>query len=204
MSEHTGTWFANPEFLRRLGRDSILQIFAAFAADIHAGNVTLPDPDLPDELYFAEAARLLEARRRRLWLSPNRLPVWVSVPRFNLEPLRELGVEALLAGDVTGMVRVTLCEIRCICPNGHCHSHTSQSDDLFDAAHAGAGRHAVIPRAGKLTRATLRVQFADSTTSRSVVLCPPQTIQLLQATDAGPIRCWLERRGFQRPRENSP
>jgi hypothetical protein len=199
MSEHAGAWFTNPEFLKRMGRDCIPRFFAAFAADLEAGNVTLPDPNLPDDRYFQEAARLLETRRRRQWLSRKHLPVCLPVPGFTLEPLRDLGPDALLAADIPGIVRITLCEIKIICNNGHCQSRSSESDDLFDAPHSQAVHHPAIPRAGRLTRATLRIQFADSSTPRAVVLCPPQTLQLLQESDAEPVKCWLARRGFQLP-----
>jgi hypothetical protein len=133
MSEHAGAWFTNPEFLKRMGRNSMPHFFAAFAADIRAVNVTLPDPSLPDDLYFEAAARFLEARRRRQWLSRRRLPVCLQVPRFSLEPLRELGPDALIATDVPGVLSIILCEIKIICTNGHCQTHTAQSDNLFDA-----------------------------------------------------------------------
>ncbi len=196
MSEHAGAWYTHPEFLKRMGRNSMPHLFAAFAADIHAANVTLPDPGLPDDLYFDAAARFLEARRRRQWLSSRCLPLFRVVPRFSLEPLRELGPEALAATDVPGVVSITLCEIKIICSNGRCQTHTAQSDNLFDAPHACAAHRPAIPRAGRLTRATLRIQFADASAPRTVVLCPPQTLQLLQESDALPVKSWLARRGF--------
>ena len=173
--------------------------FAAFAADIRAANVTLPDPSLPDDLYFEAAARFLEARRRRQWLSQERLPVCLEVPRFSLQPLRELGLDALIVTDAPGVVSIILCEIKIICTNGHCQAYTAQSDNLFDAPLTHAAHHPPIPRAGRLTRASFRIQFADSSTPRPVVLCPPQTLQLLQAADAEPVKGWLVRRGFQFP-----
>jgi hypothetical protein len=196
MSEHSSASYTNPEFLKRMGRNSMPHFFAAFAADSHAVNLTLPDPSLPDDLYFEAAARFLEACRRRQWLSPSRLPVCLAVPRFNLEPLRELGPDALIAAGVPGLVRIVLCEIKIIFSNGCCQTHTAQSDNLFDAALAHAAHHPPIPRAGQLARATLRIQFADSTAPRTVVLCPPQTLQLLRESDAEPVKCWLARRGF--------
>ena len=194
MSEHAVTWFANPEFLKRMGRDSLRHFFAAFGADIHAGDVTLPDPNLPDDLYFAEAARFLEARRRRLWLTPRHLPVVVRVAGLTLEPLRELGADALDPGHAPGIARITLCEIRVIHNNGQCHTRTCEADDLFHAQ--GADAPPALPRAGRLTRATVRVQFTDSTTPRTVVLCPPHTIQLTQMSDVEAVKQWLEGRGF--------
>jgi hypothetical protein len=204
MSEHAGAWYTNPEFLKKTGRGVISHFFAAFAADLEAANVTLPDPNLPDDLYFAAAARFLEARRRRQWLTPRRLPVCLEVPRFSLEPLRELGSDALMAHDVPGVVRIVLCEIKVISPNGHCETHTAQSDNLFETPPARGARHPAIRRVGRLTRATLRIQFADSSTPRAVVLCPPQTLQLLQESDAEPVMCWLARRGFRLPQPCPP
>ena len=67
------------------------------------------------------------ARRRRQWLSSRCLPLFRVVPRFSLEPLRELGPEALAATDVPGVVSITLCEIKIICSNGRCQTHTAQS-----------------------------------------------------------------------------
>lgn len=205
MTEHTGAWFTSLEHLKRIGRSSILYFLAAFAAGLDADNVTLPDPNLPDDLYFQAAARFLAARQRRQWLSLNRLPVCLTVPPFTLEPLRVLGLEALLVSDVPGIVKITLCAIKIICSNGQCETYTSQSDDLFESNHSRTGRLPVIPRAGRLTRASFRIQFADAAAPRAVVLCPPQTLQLIEDTDAEPVRCWMVRRGFQlqQPQVNS-
>jgi hypothetical protein len=197
MKTFAGESFTSPEFLRRVGRNAVAQFFAAFAADIHAGNVILPDPSLPDDRYFQEAARFLEARRFRLWLSPNALPVCLRVPSFGLEPLRTQGADALLPPNVPAIVRITLCQLKVICSNGHCQTHTSEADDLFKSLEGECPHHGVIPRAGRLARATLRIQFADSATPRTVVLCPPETIQLLQESDAEPVKRWLAQCGFQ-------
>lgn len=196
MSEHAGAWYSNPEFLKRMGRNSIAHFFAAFAADIHADNVTLPDAKLPDDLYFQEAARFLQARQGRLWLSRTSLPVCLPVARFTLEPFRTLGPDALDPTGISGIVKMTLCEIKVVCSNGHCRTVTSEADDLFQTPDTQAAHHPAIPQAGTLTRATLRIQFTDSATPRPVVLCPPQSVQLVQDSDAQPVRCWLSRRGF--------
>ena len=39
----------------------------------------------------------------------------------------------------------------------------------------------------------------DASAPRTVVLCPPQTLQLLQESDALPVKSWLARRGFLLP-----
>jgi hypothetical protein len=196
MSEHAGGWFTNPEFLKGIGRNSIAHFFAAFAADLHAADVVLPDPKLPDELYYQEAARFLQARQGRLWLSRTSLPVCVPVAPFTLEPFRTLGPDALDPTGIPGICKMTLCEIKVVFSNGHCRTLTSEADDLFQTPDTQSAYHPAIPQAGTLTRATLKIQFADSITPRSVVLCPPQTVQLLQAADAQPVRCWLAGRGF--------
>ena len=199
MSEHAGAWFTDPEFLRKVGRDSIAHFFAAFAADLQAEDLTLSDPHLPDNLYFQEAARFLNARRFRLWISPNHLPVLRRVPPFTLEPLRRLGPDALDADGVEGIIRITLCGFKLVCRNGHCQIHTSEADDLFAAGTGQGALHAAIPQAGRLTWARFRIEFADSATPRTVVLCPPQTIELLQESDLEPVIGWLSRRGFKLP-----
>ena len=196
MSLHAGAWFTHPEFLKGIGRSAIAHFFAAFAADPQAAGVSLPDPRLPDELYYQEAARFLRARQGRLWLSRATLPVCLPVATFTLEPFRVLGPDALDSTGLPGIDRMTLCEIKVVCSNGHCRTLTSEADDLFQTPDTQAAHHPAIPQAGMLTRATLRIQFADSATPRSVVLCPPQTVQLVQAADAQPVKCWLSRRGF--------
>jgi hypothetical protein len=199
MSEHADTWFTDPEFLKRMGRDLLPCFFAAFAADLQADNVTLPDPSLPDDRYFPEAARFLDARRRRQWLSRNHLPVSLRVPGFTLDPLRDLGSDALVVIDVPGIVKITLCAITVIYSNGHCDTRSCRSDDLFEARSPQGAPHPAIPRAGKLTRAVLRVQFADAAVPRAVELWPPQTLHLVHAADAEPVGRWLVRRRFQFP-----
>ena len=194
MSEYAGAWYTDPRILQREGREAMAHFFEAFAAASHDQNPGRPDPALPEAEYFREVARILEGYRRRQWLSRRRLGVEVRVPGLTLEPLREQGPDALDPGGVPGIVRITLCEIRIIHHNGQCHTRTCEADDLFHAEGDAEPRR--VPRAGRLTRATLRVQFADSTTPRLVVLCPPQTVQLMQVEDEGLVRQWLERRGF--------
>ncbi len=197
MSEHAGAWFTDPEFLRKVGRDSIAHFFAAFAPDLQADNVTLPDPKLPDDLYFQEAARFLSARRFRLWLSPNHLPVLRRTPSFNLEPLRRLGPDALEADGVKEIVKITLCGFKVVCRNGHCQTHTSEADDIFAGRNSPGPHHPAIPQTGSLTWASFRIQFVGPAGPRTVVLCPPRTIELLQESDLEPVIGWLSRRGFK-------
>jgi hypothetical protein len=198
MSEYACAGFTDPKVLRRAGREAIVHFFGAFAADPRDGKVELPDPNLPDDEYYREAARLLEAHRRRQWLSARRLPFGVPAPGLTLEPLRALGPDALVAQDPR-IIRIRLCEIRIVCNNGHCHTRTCEADDLFEGADSPLARHPAIPKAGRLTRATVRIQFAESAEPRSAVLCPPHTVQLMQAADAEPVKRWLEGRGFLAP-----
>ena len=113
-----------------------------------------------------------------------------------LEPLRTEGQAAL---EITGFERVLLARLREI---ELAYASTFQritvirADDLFGLIGPGLDHSAVIPEIGRITRAILALQFADSTPPIYLELCVPMVPTLPPDNRAGVVNRWLARSRF--------
>ncbi|HMJ91653.1 MAG TPA: hypothetical protein VK530_17660 [Candidatus Acidoferrum sp.] len=114
---------------------------------------------------------------------------------FTLEPLRELGIDALDVTGITGIDRIVLRELEIGFHNGFHESVIRRSDDIFAAAEA-RGKEA-IPAGGRLIRAAFDVYFTGCKKARTVHVRPPNVLKLGRHCDAALINEWFTLRGFR-------
>jgi len=82
--------FTNPTFLRHIGRHWLGRLFERLAPDLAARGIALPSPDLDDDAYFVELAKLA--------MSPDALPEQAVEDLYAIESVSSYqGVERLRA-----------------------------------------------------------------------------------------------------------
>jgi len=111
---------------------------------------------------------------------------------FTLDPLRDLGVDAL---DIRGLVGIpfrppTLRELEIHLNNSHHDIIIRKSDNLFGRRGAGAGTNP-IPSTGTLVRASFDLPFHGEAKPRILHIRPPRQIQLLPSCDIRLLWPWL-------------
>ncbi len=116
---------------------------------------------------------------------------------FTLEPLRELGADALDVTGIAGFDRVLLREFEVGFSDAFHDSFVRRSDDVFAAAKA-RGKVA-IPTTGRLIRAVFDVYFTGCKKPRTVHLRPTNVLKLGRHCDAALIHEWFSLRGFRAP-----
>ena len=113
--------------------------------------------------------------------------------RFDLEPLRQLGEEALVCSDVEGIETVTLRSVEIDQGGAHKASEILRAEDLFASLKE---RQRPFPLGGKIRKATFLVQFSNSKTPRTVTVYAGNRAQFKRDGDAEIIELWLALRGF--------
>jgi hypothetical protein len=113
--------------------------------------------------------------------------------KYTLEPLRELGEDALAPGDIEGIDWIKLEEVQLYYDGKPYELVTRKSNDFF----ALLQRHnRVFPEEGRLFRAKFQVKFSDARTPRSVVIRPSNIAQFTRDDDSVIVEQWLAARGF--------
>lgn len=120
-----------------------------------------------------------------------------GVDKYTLEPLRELGEDALSCGDIEGIVWIKLVEVAFYWGGKYQEIENRKAADFFAAAEL---RDARIPDAPRLTKATFRIKFDSQTTPRSIRISPANVAQFARDDDAVLIERWLQLRGFVKNR----
>jgi hypothetical protein len=113
--------------------------------------------------------------------------------KYTLEPLRELGEQALNVLDVPGIRWVRLTELRYLKDGPEPAVMTCASEDVF--AHMRSTGGPIQPE-WMLKRATFKVRFDDNPTPRSVTVKPSNVALYSRDADATAVEEWLTRRGF--------
>lgn len=113
--------------------------------------------------------------------------------KYTLEPLRELGADALACGDVEGIESITLTEVDFYWGGGHGEIEIRKAGDLFAAL---ASREGHLPDNPRIIKAVFKVKFEDSKTPRSVKIRPGNIAEYTRDSDAALIEQWLNLRGF--------
>jgi hypothetical protein len=116
---------------------------------------------------------------------------------FTLEPLRELGADALDVTGIAGIDRILLREVEVGFHDAFHDSSVRRSDDMFASAEARG--KAAVPAAGRLIRAVFDVYFTGSKKPRTVHLRPSNVLKLGRHCDAALIHEWFSLRGFRAP-----
>lgn len=135
-------------------------------------------------LYVREFSRLLFGHE-------HGFPCW---DKYNLEPLRQHGPNALVCHDVEDLEQVTLCEVHLDFTGPHRDVVIRKSSDVF-AALAARGSEG-LPAEGILTQAVFEFAFAGQRRPRRVRIRVPNVAQYTRDADCGWVEDWLERRGF--------
>jgi hypothetical protein len=113
--------------------------------------------------------------------------------RFDLEPLRQLGEEALLCDDVDGMEWVRLKEVQIAWGGAHKEYEIRRSADLFASLR---DRHRSLPTGGRISKAGFLIKFEGAKTPRSLAVSAGNRAQFKRDGDAELIEKWLGLRGF--------
>ena len=107
--------------------------------------------------------------------------------------LCQCGGISLNCVDIEGLDWIRLKEYQLFYPGSPWDITTKKSTDIFALLDT---RGRVIPAGGRLVKASFDVKFADSRTTRSVVVRPPNVAMYTRDEDSVLVERWLESRGF--------
>ncbi len=119
--------------------------------------------------------------------------VFPGKEKYTLEPLRELGEDALACGDIEGIEWITLTEIEVHWGGAYNAREVKKADDVFADLQR---RHRHLPEGGRITRAVFKIKFEDSKTPRTVRIKPSNVAQYTRDSDAVLVERWLQLREF--------
>lgn len=112
---------------------------------------------------------------------------------FTLEPLRELGADALACADVSGIDEIRLVEIKVQYGGPKKYTKMFRSTDLF-ASFAETGD--CFPSTGRLVSAKFEITFSNANRPRTVLISLPSQANYERNEDAHTIELWMRLRGF--------
>lgn len=121
-----------------------------------------------------------------------------GIAKFTLEPLRELGGDALSCGDVDGIESILLTELHLNWSTTSRDIEILKSDDVFSAMRS---RKRSIPKKPRMMRAIFKLKFLDAKAPRTVELRPSNIAVYSRDGDAPLVEQWLTLRGFSSGRE---
>jgi hypothetical protein len=122
--------------------------------------------------------------------------------RVTLTPLRIDGRDALNPPGVPGLIKVALVQVHFGWPNLFHETLSWSADDLFECAAFEHKMEQIIPRSGILSHAVFDFYFSESPRPRSVVLRPPDTLELTQTADLEIVERWASLHRFLFPVES--
>lgn len=125
---------------------------------------------------------------------------FVAKNKFTLDPLIELGRNALASADIDGIDEIKLIEIQTQQPSAFNDFRVRRSNDFF-AMLDESGEDFEIE--GKIHSAKFSVKFSGSQRPRTVSITPPRKANYDRNEDAYPIEQWLKNRGFAVLRKSS-
>jgi hypothetical protein len=119
--------------------------------------------------------------------------IFPGTEKYTLDPLRELGEDALAPGDIEGIDWIKLREVQFFFGGSPWEIVTRKSDDVFALLKS---RNKSFPVGGRIIKATFQVKFSDAKTPRSVVIKPSNIAQYTRDDDSLLVEQWLQARGF--------
>lgn len=112
--------------------------------------------------------------------------------RLTLEPLRQLGPDALSIHDLQGIGKITFRAVEIAWGNALHTITICKSDDLFESA----GAVLPLPCVGTLVGASFDLHFQEMDRPIMVHIRPPFTLLIEPACDTRLLFSWLDKRGF--------
>ncbi len=113
--------------------------------------------------------------------------------KYTLEPLREVGADALLCGEVDGIEWIRLKEVHYLWGGAENEMEIRKAEDVFAAL---GRREAQIPHGPRIVKAGFLIKFTDSKSPRSVTIRPTNIADYTRDDDGGLAEQWLALRGF--------
>lgn len=113
--------------------------------------------------------------------------------RYTLDPLRELGPDAMAHGDIEGIAGVRFVEFGRRWPGKISEMEIRKSEDLFKAYGDNWEKRLT---GGAFTHATFKFAFEGSKRERSVTIRPANIARYERESDEEVIEAWLKARGF--------
>ena len=129
----------------------------------------------------------------------------ISTPRFNseshsfrytLNPLAELGADALRPDPGLGIERVCLQELGIGWENVFQEVIVRRASDVFACAAAAGSWYDTLPAGARPVCAILRFHWTRPGQPCLAEIWPPHILVLTPASGAGLIECWLTAHGF--------
>jgi len=118
-----------------------------------------------------------------------------SKGKYTLEPLRELGQDALACEDIPGMEWIRLKEGHYFRGGAEKEVEIRKAQDYFAALEK---RGASMPPGVPIFRAKFDVKFESAKNSRTVTVATPNRAQYTRDEDSIAVELWLEERGFSK------
>ena len=111
--------------------------------------------------------------------------------KFTLDPLKEMGEDAMYCNDVDGIDYVRLKEIQYLWPNGELEIR--RANDLFISS---PKRKTGLLKTPRIIQASFTVRFSNIKTERTVKIRPSNRATYTRDPNAACVEEWLEARGF--------
>lgn len=115
---------------------------------------------------------------------------------YSLDPLRDLGAEALECHDIPGVNKVVLTQLEMeLGKNNQCE--TRKADDVLACSWSGAPKGLVVPKGAKLKEAAFIIYVEAMAKPIEVRIKPPNMIRLGKNGGLPCVHQWMRKRGFK-------
>ena len=137
------------------------------------------------------------AKRKVVIMPPKTSATYLSsTETLTLEPLRTDGSDALPPDSQIGITSISLREIEISWNNARSAVLIRKADDVFACAAEHGAHENPIPKGAHISQAKLAFLFPDSPKPDIVLLRPPATLGLPDASHAQKIKAWLSKTSF--------
>ncbi|MEN6386028.1 MAG: hypothetical protein ABFD79_12645 [Phycisphaerales bacterium] len=113
--------------------------------------------------------------------------------KYTLEPLRTDGRAALSCADVDGIEHISFTELYWRYNSNQMHIQMHKANDIFEALSV---KKFTIPKDATLTKASFKIKFKGSKSTRTVTIRLPSAAIFGRDSDADVVNEWLKKRGF--------
>jgi len=156
------------------------------------------DPEMAEISINAETKKLYNVYReefgRYFFNDHNCFP---DEGKFTLDPLKEMGEDAILCEDIDGIDYVRLKEVQFIWGQ---EMEIRRSNDLFSTSERWKPG---LPKKARIRQASFIMKFANLKTERTIVVTPSNRASYTKDPNAAHVESWLKARGFVIDRETA-